>query len=780
MKHTYLFIFIFLIFSNLNAQSYSGSISGKVTENATNMPLQGVDILLKNTAKGTTTDANGNFKITSIPTGNYIVEVSFLGYESQAQRIQIQSNKNIELSFSLKEGKINLSEVAVEGKSKSRKLREQAMPISVISMKEINGAVSDVNDVLSRTVGVKMRVSGGVGSSSRISLRGLEGKRIGIFVDEIPLNDNSDFVDLNDIPVDMIDRIEIYKGIVPAKLGGSSVGGAVNVVLKEYPPFYVDLSYQIASFNTQKTSTVLKTNKNGYEIGIGGAYTSSDNNYEMELPLEKGKFVRRNHDKFEKKTIGGGLKVKNKWWFDKVEFESVYVKTKKELQGIEYHIQEAERFSEGFFINNKLEKEDFLTTGLDFDISIGYLYSVFKFQNKAMHRYNWDGSIMAPPITRYGGEILGSQPNDANTPTHSLISRLNLNYLLNDWSSLNLNLTYRNVSSSPTDPLKEKAIGHKTNFDSRMNSNVAGLNYEIRLFENKLLNSLTAKYYYYNIKTKLADIFDVKKVEDIHNVKNDWGISNAIRYRFTPDFLLKTSFSYDVRLPSETELIGDGFLIAPSGTLTPERNKSVNIGLLYDKKIGKNRRFSVEMNGFYMHLKDMIRFVGGPLQSNYVNFGEMQTLGAELEIKWDATSFLYLYTNATYQDLRDAREYQENSSVPNPTKGDRIPNIPYFFVNAGLELHRENLFGGHEQNSRMFVNSSFVEEYFYDFEQSIYQQRRIPRAFTTDIGLEHSFKNQRFTIGFQANNITDAKVISEFNRPLPGRNYALKIRYLLK
>lgn len=105
--------------------------------------------------------------------------------------------------------------------------------------------------ILARTAGVTIRASGGAGSSSRISVRGLEGKRIGFFIDEIPLGDQSDFIDLNDIPIDMIDRIEIFKGIVPAKFGGSSMGGAVNIVIKEYPDRYADFSYQRESLQRE-------------------------------------------------------------------------------------------------------------------------------------------------------------------------------------------------------------------------------------------------------------------------------------------------------------------------------------------------------------------------------------------------------------------------------------------------------------------------------------------------------------------------------------------------
>jgi hypothetical protein len=109
-----------------------------------------------------------------------------------------------------------------------------------------------------------------------------------------------------------------------------------------------------------------------------------------------------------------------------------------------------------------------------------------------------------------------------------------------------------------------------------------------------------------------------------------------------------------------------------------------------------------------------------------------------------------------------------------------MPNIPYFFANAGFEIHEENLFGGTGQNTRFFSDCSFVEEYFYDFEQSIYQERRIPRTFVVNAGLENSLFNQSIYLSLQLNNITNAKVLSEFNRPMPGRNFGMKIRYIWK
>lgn len=769
-----LFCIPFMLFAQ-----QTGTLTGKIIDKTTKEYLTGVNVLIKGTLKGAVSDYNGLFEIDNIAVGEHTLIFSSIGYETFTKKIRIQANKSTQLKIALEESAQSLQEVVISAKSEARKLREQAMPISVISMHEIQGTVSDINEVLAKTSGVKLRNTGGVGSSSRISLHGLEGKRIGYFIDETPMNENSDFMDLNDIPVDMIERIEVYKGIVPAKLGGSAIGGAVNIVIKEYPPTYVDVSYTLASFNTHKTSTILKSNKNGYEFGIGGFYTYSDNDYEMELPLQKGTFKKRDHDRYKKYTIGGGFTAKdNKWWFDEVVFEPVFTHMDKQIQGIEYNIQEAESSSDAYILSSHTEKADFFTPGLDFDFDLAYAYTIFEFQDKAMHRYNWDGTTY-PPTTKYGGEI-GTQPSDAKNIKHVVINKINFNYLLNSWSSINLNSSLNFAKGNPSDPLKDKAIGHKTNFDSRMYNWVVGLNHEMRFFNDKLTNSITAKYYRYDMKTQLRGAFGLGSVKDINNLKNDWGINEAIRYRFTPDFLAKASIGYDIRLPSDNELLGDGFLIVPSGDLVPERNTSFNLGFIYDMEISKNRRFSIELNGFYMYLENMIRFVGGPLQSNYTNFGKMRTLGGEIEIKWDATSFLYLYGNATYQDLRDKRKFEPGSSVVNATLDERMPNIPYMFANGGIELHQENLFGGHEQNTRLFAGVSFVEEYFYDFEQSIYQERRIPRSTTIDAGLEHSFMNQRVIIGIQGNNLTDERVISEFNRPLPGRNFALKLRYIFK
>ena len=767
--------YLFLLFSPTLIAQNKGVLSGKVLDKSTGEPLINAEIIIKDLNKGTTTDDKGFYQIHNLPLGSYTVSFYYLGYQSVSKRINITEQTH--LSVSLKEEKQEIGEMVFTAKTIAHQKKEEAMPVTVIDLSNIRGTVSSVQDILVKTVGVTIRSSGGVGSSSRLSVRGLEGKRIGFFIDELPLSEQTDYIDINDIPVDMIDRIEIYKGVVPARFGGSSLGGAVNIVIREYPEKYADLSYGLESFNTHKLQAVFKRNlkEKGLTFGVGGSYTTADNNYTFESPYRKGLYITRNHDKYQKILVGGSFKA-HKWWFDEVEVEPVVVKTYKEIQGIEYDIREAHSHSLMTGLATKLTKDHFLLDGLNFDMLNGLVFTKMNFIDKATRRYEWDGASYPTP-SRYGGEVGYNFPSDSDDRKFSFVNKTNLEYLINQNHSLNFNTVLSVAKGTPKDDLKKQSLGKQVNFDSHMLSWVSGLTYDFRTSDDVFLNSLTGRYYLYTMHTQRAPLF-VPGQYDVDLNKTSFGINDALRYRFSPTFMGKLSVGHDVRIPTENELLGDGIAIVPSGDLLPERNTSANIGCLFDL-VGKHpSNAQMELNFFYMHLKDMIRYTAGLIGAQYQNFGEMRTIGVEFEAKADILPSLYAYVNTTYQDLRDIRDYEPASTIPNPTKDKRMPNIPYLMGNIGLEFHRENLFGGNGQNTRLFLDYAFVEEYFYDFEMTQLDKRRIPRSTTFDLGFEHSFLNNKLFISGKIRNLTDQKVLSEFNRPLPGINGGVKLRVI--
>lgn len=676
---------------------------------------------------------------------------------------------------------VEMKEVMVTARSEIRKLKESAMPISVIGQRQLQGTATNINDVLARTVGVTVRNTGGLGSASRISLRGLEGKRMGMYVDEVPMSQLSNFVALNDIPTNMIERIEVYKGIVPYKFGGSALGGAVNVVTKEYPPVYFDFSYELGSFNTHQVSTVFKrtNHKTGLQFGIGGAFSFSKNNYKMTLANLDNRIVERDHDKFNKVMAGMSVKA-TKWWFDEMKWELIFLKTRQEIQGIDLDVREAYNHSVSGLTALTLKRKNFFLDGLDFDFDIGYIIGRYGLNDKASNRYDWDGNKL-PAVSPYGGEQ-NNFPSDGRNRSNELTAKLNLGYTIDKHHGINLNVYFDRNSLYPNDSLMDKALGFQSNFPSKMKTLTTGLSYDLTLFDGRFQNAFTLKNFIFSSHSRSIDVFSVRAPEPVKVSKSYFGFSDAFRYKFTDDLMLKASFNSEVRIPTSEELIGNGYSILASPALKPERTSGVNLGMLYRHLKQDGRLVEIELNGFYNQLKDMIRFTPDmiPTMARYRNFGSVRTRGVELDVKGDVCPVLYLYANGTYQDLRDVRKLTPGTTVENPTYMKRIPNVPYLLANFGAEFHKENLFGGKEQNTRFLFDASYVHTYYYDFEVSRYQDKKIPSALTMDAAVEHSFKNDQWVLTFKVKNLMDRHVVSEFNRPLPGRYIGVKVRYLLK
>ena len=770
---------LFCLLCTMTISAQKAIVYGQITDDKTGEPIAGAGVSIAKDGKGTVADADGRYTLNIQGRQQVRLNFQYLGYKTESREIALHDS--VCCNIRLKPIDNVLDEVTVTTRSEMRKLRESAMPISVIGQRQLQGTASNINDVLARTVGVTVRNTGGMGSASRISVRGLEGKRMGMYIDETPMSQLSNFVALNDIPTNMIERIEVYKGIVPYKFGGSALGGAVNVVTKEYPPIYLDFSYEIGSFNTHQVSTVLKRTdrKSGLQFGVGGVVSYAKNNYKMTLANLDGRIVERDHDRFNK--IMGGMSVKaTQWWFDEMKWELIFMKTRQEIQGIDLNVREAYNHSTNYVTALTLKRNNFFLDGLDFDFNAGYIIGKYGLCDKAEHRYDWDGKVL-PPVSSFGGEQ-NNFASDGNNRSNELTAKLNMGYTIDMHHALNLNIYADHNSLHPNDSLMDKSLGFRANFPSKMKTLTVGLSYDLTLFDGRFQNAFTLKEFLFSSRSRSIDIYSVKEPQPVKTSKNYIGFSNAMRYKFTNDLMLKASFNSEVRIPTSEELIGNGYSILASPALRPERTSGVNLGLLYRHIKADGGLIEVELNGFYNQLEDMIRFTPDmiPTMARYRNFGSVRTKGVELEAKGDICPLLYLYANGTYQDLRDVRKTIPGTEVENPTRNKRIPNVPYLLANFGAELHKENLFGGSGQNTRLLFDASYIHQYFYDFEVSKYQERKIPTSMTMDAALEHSFCNDRWTITFKVKNLTDRRIVSELNRPLPGRYIGIKVRYLFK
>jgi len=105
--------------------------------------------------------------------------------------------------------------------------------ISIITSKEWEGEGKNLADIIQENSGIQTRKYGGLGSFQTLSIRGITGSKILVYLDDVPLNSGSgETVDLGKIDVHQIESIEIYKGIIPARFGGNGIGGVIHLVTK--------------------------------------------------------------------------------------------------------------------------------------------------------------------------------------------------------------------------------------------------------------------------------------------------------------------------------------------------------------------------------------------------------------------------------------------------------------------------------------------------------------------------------------------------------------------
>ncbi|HEY0271870.1 MAG TPA: TonB-dependent receptor, partial [Chitinophaga sp.] len=568
------------------------------------------------------------------------------------------------------------------------------------------------------------------------------------------------------------------KCTIPAWLGGDGLGSAVNVVLRHRNISYIDATAAWQSYNTLNGGLILKKtlDKPGIELAAGAFRNSSDNDFVMESPYQPGLKIKRDHDKFESILAGGSIRF-HKRWFDEVEIEGAFVRIEKQIQGIQQNIQQAQSIGNTGVVTLGATKNNLLHNKLSLKYHGILVQANARFIDTSAYSYDWDGH-RSP--SRYGKGELGVGPNLALNKQKEQRQQLNLNYIVNPVFTLNLNNTLRHGHYDPRDDVGNAFAGKNLyNYPGSVLNSITGLTLETRLSGGRLLFSTALKHYYNKATGYNTNIYLQTPPGRVDNVTNTFGYNAGARYNLTHDLTVKGSFERAVRLPANAELFGDGVLITPAISLKPEVANNYTAGLLYDRFRGSNNRVQFESNIFYMEVAQMIQLAGSGLTTGYVNYANVNITGMDAEVKADLTRSFFVSANVTWQQLRDVNKYTPGTEqVKNPTYKLQVPNVPEFFTNWSLEYYHDNLLGKGTK-TRMIYEGSYVQQYYYAFNISIYDNYIIPSYLTHDLTIEQSFHNERFTLTGEVHNITNARVIDNWNLPLPGRTFRVKFRCLL-
>ena len=204
---------------------------------------------------GTIADEKGQYQLKGIPSGTYIVSTSLIGYSSLRLSVPVFEKDVMGINFQLQKEAQSLDEVVIVGKTDARKLRESAQAITVLETGTVKLQTADLGEVLAKTEGVSVQRAGGLGSNTRFAINGLSGDQIRYFYNDIPLEYTPYAAGLANVPINLIDRVEIYKGVVPIRFGADALGGAVNLISSEVKKKWSgSASYQVGSFGTHRAT----------------------------------------------------------------------------------------------------------------------------------------------------------------------------------------------------------------------------------------------------------------------------------------------------------------------------------------------------------------------------------------------------------------------------------------------------------------------------------------------------------------------------------------------
>ena len=749
-------------------------------------------VYLKGTQYGCTTDERGIYHLPA-PAGKYTLVVSAVGFETYEKAIEIVSDGRTKQTVVLKPSVTELDEVVVTSTGVGR-VKKSAFNAVAVDTKELHNSTKSLSEALNQLPGMKLRESGGVGSDMQLMLDGFSGKHVKIFIDGVPQEGAGMAFDLNNIPVNFAERIEVYKGVVPVGFGTDALGGVVNIVTnKKRRNWFLDASYSYGSFNTHKSYVNFgQTFKNGLMYEINAFQNYSDNDYYIDNYItefgddgitestDKKKIyhVKRFNDTFHNEAVIGKIGVMDKSWADRLVFSFNYSNFYKEIQtGVYQYVVFGQKHRKGYSFVPSVEyrKRNLLIEGLDVSATANYNHNITHNIDTASYKYNWLGD---KKYTGTPGEQSHQNNESKNTNWNGTFTA---NYRIGEVHTFTLNHVistfHRTTRSyiSGSSKLSDFSIPKKTR------KNITGLSYRY-MPSDKWNVSAFAKYYnQYNEGPVSQNSDGIGNYILLKKHLNSLGYGAAGTYFIVKDLQAKLSYEKAYRLPTTDELFGDEDLEAGKADLKPERSDNFNLNLSYSYHIGKHAIY-VEGSLIYRDTKDYIKRglsqVSNMSFGYYENHGRVKTKGYNISLRYNYSRWFNIGGTFNSMNARDEGKYRAGGTQQESlTYGQRIPNQPYLYANFDASLTWHDLFA-----KGNVLTLGYDGYYQHDF--PLYWENlgdpttkiRVPEQLSHNLSIGYSLKGGRYNLSFECRNLTNAKLYDNFSLQKAGRAFYGKIR----
>ena len=267
------------------AQNTDAHIHGHVIDKATGEHLPYIVVMLKGTTIGVTTEHTGHYMIRNIPVGRFTIEVSAIGYKTQTREVNIAKGRSYEVNFTLEEDFVQIDGVIVSATRSETTRRMSPTLVNVVGMDTYDRTnATTVAQGLSFQPGVRVENNCQNCGFQQVRINGLDGQYTQILIDSRPIfSALAGVYGIEQLPANMVDRVEVMRGGGSALFGSSAIAGTINIITREPVRNSAAISHTATSVagssalhNTTDINASIVSEDNKLGIAVFGQNTAKD------------------------------------------------------------------------------------------------------------------------------------------------------------------------------------------------------------------------------------------------------------------------------------------------------------------------------------------------------------------------------------------------------------------------------------------------------------------------------------------------------------------------
>lgn len=251
-------------------------IMGHVIEYDTEENIAFATIYIEETGGGTMSNEEGQFEIRNLPAGKYTLRVTAIGYETQTKEVVVSKDFATVIHFKMKPDAISFDAVVVSANRNAISRKDAPVVVSVASTKLFDAVNSpDLAKSLNYITGLRVENNCQNCGFPQVRINGLEGPYSQVLINSRPVvSALSGVYGLEQIPVNMIERVEVVRGGGSALFGANAVGGTVNIITKDPVSNSFSLTSNLSCFGGEAWEQ---------NVGANASLVSDDNTYGIAL-----------------------------------------------------------------------------------------------------------------------------------------------------------------------------------------------------------------------------------------------------------------------------------------------------------------------------------------------------------------------------------------------------------------------------------------------------------------------------------------------------------------